>query len=185
MKKYLIRNWYLSILVFAFIFTPRAQEQPVQQTEPKQEELITYKVSEIPSKLEDAQTYLSKLKVDVISPDELVESEKELETVNNSYLILKKQTDSLSLENEYSTTLTEFQQKWVAQKKKVNDWTGIVTSRTEELEEAKKDLLKNKEIWDRTYKFAREEKAPRELTNSIRDLINTINLHGEGISKRN
>ncbi len=176
MKKYLIRNWYLSILVFAFIFTPRAQEQPVQQTEPKQEELITYKVSEIPSKLEEAQTYLAKLNADIISPEELATSEKELEVVNKSYEKLRKQTDSVDLKNEYSPTLKEYQQKWVAHQKKVSDWADIVTSRSEELEEAKKDLLENKEIWDRTYKFAREEKAPRELTNSIQDLINTINL---------
>ena len=175
MKNYFIIYCSLFFLSIGFVFTNLAQEQPVQQTETKQEELITYKVSEIPAKLEVAQTYLAKLKADIISPDELTKSKKELETVNKSYNILRKQTDSLNLETEYSTTLKEFRQKWIAHKKKISDWASIVTSRTEKLDETKKDLLNTKEIWDRTYKLALEEKAPAELINSIRDLTNTLN----------
>ena len=175
MKNYFIIYCSLFFLSIGFVFTNLAQEQPVQQTETKQEELITYKVSEIPAKLEVAQTYLAKLKADIISPDELTKSKKELETVNKSYNILRKQTDSLNLETEYSTTLKEFRQKWIAHKKKISDWASIVTSRTEKLDETKKDLLNTKEIWDRTYKLAFEEEAPAELINSIRDLTNTLN----------
>ena len=175
MKNYFIIYCSLFFLSIGFVFTNLAQEQPVQQTETKQEELITYKVSEIPAKLEVAQTYLAKLKADIISPDELTKSKKELETVNKSYNILRKQTDSLNLETEYSTTLKEFRQKWIAHKKKISDWASIVTSRTEKLDETKKDLLNTKEIWDRTYKLALEAKAPAELINSIRDLTNTLN----------
>jgi len=175
MKNYFIIYCFLLFLSIGFVFTNLAQEQPVQQTEPKQKELISYKVSEIPAKLEVAQTYLAKLKADIISPDELTKSKKELETVNKSYNILRKQTDSLNLETEYSTTLKEFRQKWIAHKKKISDWASIVTSRTEKLDETKKDLLNTKEIWDRTYKLAFEEEAPAELINSIRDLTNTLN----------
>jgi len=182
MKNYLIFKWFLSILVFTVI-TTLAQEQPVQKTEPKQEEVITYKISEIPAKLEEAQTYLAKLNADVISPEELANSEKALEPVIISYEKLRKQTDSLDLKNEYSHILEDYQQKWIAQKKKVNDWTGIVTSRSEELEEAKKNLLNTKEIWDRTYKFTSEEKAPRDLINAIKDLTNTLNLNEKELVK--
>jgi len=184
MKKYLIFKWLLSILIFAFVLSPHAQEQPVQQTEQKQEELITYKISEIPSKLEEANTYISKLSTDFILPEKLAESEEELEEVNKSYTILKKQTDSLQFDIEYSTTLIEFQQKWLIQKNKVSDWTSIVTSRTEELGEVKKELLDTKEIWERTYKLAREEKAPKELINSIRDLTSAINNTEKELAKQ-
>ena len=184
MKKYLIFKWLLYILIFAFVLSSHAQEQPVQQTEKKQEELITYKISEIPSKLEEANTYISKLSTDFILPEKLAESEEELEEVNKSYTILKKQTDSLSLEDEYSTTLKEFQQKWLIQKNKVSDWSSIVTGRTEELGEVKKELLDTKEIWERTYKLAREEKAPKELINSIRDLTSAINNTEKELAKQ-
>ncbi|MDH3268765.1 MAG: mechanosensitive ion channel [Ignavibacteria bacterium] len=183
MKNHLIFKWLFSILLIAFTFSSRAQEQPVEQTEPKQEELVTYKISEIPSKLEETQAYLAKLNTEIISEDKVAESEKELETVNNSYRILRLQTDSVSLEDEYSTTLKEFQQKWIANKKKINDWAGIVTSRTEKLDEAKKALLDTKEIWNRTYRYAREEKAPAELLNSIRELITALNITEKDLTK--
>ncbi|MEJ2104148.1 MAG: mechanosensitive ion channel [Ignavibacteriaceae bacterium] len=175
MKNYFIIYCFLFFLSIGFVFTNLAQEQPVQQTEPKQKELISYKVSEIPAKLEVAQTYLAKLNADIISLDELAKSNKELEAVNKSYNILRKQTDSLNLETEYSTTLKEFRQKWIAHKEKISDWVSIVTSRTEKLDETKKDLLNTKDIWDRTYKLALEEEAPAELINSIRDLTYTLN----------
>ena len=175
MKNYFIIYCFLFFLSIGFVFTNLAQEQPVQQTETKQEELITYKVSEIPAKLEVAQTYLAKLNADIISLDELAKSNKELEAVNKSYNILRKQTDSLNLETEYSTTLKEFRQKWIAHKEKISDWVNIFSNRTGKLDKTKKDLLNTKEIWDRTYKLALEEKAPAELINSIRDLTNTLN----------
>ena len=183
MKNHFIFYWLLSILIITFVFTSNAQEQPVKQTEPKQEQLVTYKISEIPSKLEEAQIYLLKLNSDIISPEKLLESEKELDAVNKSYEALIKQTDSTSLENEYSTTLKEYQQKWIAHKKKVNDWASIVTSRTEKLGEAKKALLATKEIWNRTYKLARDEKAPTELINSIRELTNALNSTEKDLTK--
>ena len=106
-----------------------------------------------------------------------------METVNKSYQELRIQTDSLNLKNQNSPTLMEYQQKWVAQKTKVSDWAGIVNSRSEVLEEAKKNLLNTKEIWDRTNKYAREEKAPRDLINEIDDLTNTINIKEKELVK--
>ena len=175
MKKQI--NYYSSIvlLIITFCCILYAQEQTVQGTEPKVEEPVSYKISEIPSKLEETQTYISKLNTDIISPEKVTEREKELEIVNESYKILRAQTDSIDLEKEYSTTLKEYQQKWVTQKNKVSDWASLVKSRTEELEETKKQLLANNKIWERTDKLAREEGAPSELINSIRGLINSIN----------
>ena len=173
MKNYY--TYYLTLTILFFSCIPFAQEQPIQQIEQKQEETLTYKISEIPSKLEETQTYLSKLYSDIVSPEKVTEREKELETVNESYKILRVQTDSIDLEKEYSTTLKEYQQKWITQKNKVSDWASLVKSRTEELEETKKQLLDNKEIWERTHKLAIEEESPGELINSIRDLIKTIN----------
>ena len=175
MKKQII--YYLShtLLIITFSCIVHAQEQPVQGTEPKEEEPVTYKISEIPSKLEEAQSYLAKLKEDIISPEKISESEQELESVNNSYLLIRSQTDSVNLEKEYSTTLKEYQQKWITQKKKVRDWASLVKGRTEELEGTRKQLLANKEIWERTYKLAIEEESPGELINSIREIIKSIN----------
>ena len=183
MKNYFIIYCFLFFLSIGFVFTNLAQEQPIQQTEPKQEELISYKVSEIPAKLEVAQTYLAKLNADIISPDELTKSKKELEAVSKSYEILRKQTDSVGLESEYSTTLKEFRQKWIAHKKKISDWVNIVSNRTEKLDKTKKELLNTKEIWDRTYKLALKEEAPAELINSIRDLTNTLNSTEQDLTK--
>jgi len=183
MKHLLNFKWFLPTLVFTFIFALYPQEQPVQKTEPKQEELITYKISEIPAKLEEVQTYLAKLNAGIISPEKLANSENELEPVIISYENLRKQTDSLDLINEYSPTLKEFQQKWIAQKNKVSDWASIVTSRTEKLDETKKELLKTREIWDRTYKLATEEKAPAEMINSIKDLIKILNNTEQNLIK--
>jgi hypothetical protein len=56
MKNYFIIYCFLFFLSIGFVFTNLAQEQPVQQTEQKQEELITYKVSEIPIKLEETSS---------------------------------------------------------------------------------------------------------------------------------
>lgn len=47
-KYHPIFQWLLSILLITFVISSFAQEQPVKQTEPQKEELITYKISEIP-----------------------------------------------------------------------------------------------------------------------------------------
>ena len=180
MKNHLVIYQFLFVLLLTHSY---AQEQPVQQTEPKEKEPITYKISEIPTKLEEVQTYLAKLNTDVISPDKLVESEKELEAVNKSYEALRKQTDSVNLEIEYSTTLKEYQQKWIAHKKKISDWANIVTNRTETLDEAKKALLDTKQIWNRTFKFASEEEAPAELLNSIIKIITALDSTEKDLTK--
>ena len=182
-KYHTIFNWLLSILLITSVLSSFAQQQPTEQTEPNQEELVTYKVSQIPAKLEEAQTYLVELDVDLIAPDDLEKGTEKLDAVINSYSVLRTQTDSVNLKDEYSPTLKEYQQKWLTHKNKVSEWSSIVTSRSEELEEAKSQLLKTKEIWDRTYNFAREEKAPRDLTNSIKDLIKTINLTEKDLVK--
>ena len=171
MKNHLITYCFLCILVFAFIFTPHAQEQPVQQTEPKQEELITYKVSEIPIKLEETSSFLSDLYDNVLKPEEVKNIETELNGILKNYSLLKAQTDSIKLEEQLTTTLKEFQQRWNFQKNSMSNWSDEVTSKTEELEEQKKSLLENKDIWLRTDTLARKEKANRNIRNKIRDIL--------------
>jgi len=171
----------LAISISHLIYSQEQTGTPILQEKP--EGPVTYKVSEIPAKLEETTTYLTKLNVDIIYPEALQESDKELELVKELYTSLRHQTDSLNLEDEFSTTLKEFQQKWNNHKKKVADWTGIVTERTESLEEEKKGLLETKEIWERTSKLAQEEKAPEEIRNSIKQLRTNINKTEKDLAK--
>jgi len=175
---------FLILLSIIFSEINNAQEQtgtPIIQE--KSEELITYKISEIPAKLEETTAYLTKLNVDIIYPEALQESDKELELVKEAYNVIRNQTDSLILEKEFSTTLKEFQQKWNNHKKKITKWTSIVTDRTESLEGEKNRLLETKEIWERTSKLAKEENAPEEIKNSIRQIQVSINNTEKDLTK--
>ncbi|RKY93355.1 MAG: hypothetical protein DRQ13_09565, partial [Ignavibacteriae bacterium] len=179
-----IKTSFLLLLTISISHLIYSQEQtgtPILQEKP--EEPVTYKVSEIPTKLEETTTYLTKLNVDIIYPEALTESDEELELVKKAYTALRHQTDSLNLEDEFSTTLKEFQQKWNNHKKKVTEWTSIVTERTESLEEEKKGLLETKEIWERTIKLAQEEEAPKEIRNSIRQIQVNINKAEKDLTK--
>jgi len=79
----------LSFLVISSVFNSPAQEQTVQQTEPEQEELVTYKVSEIPIKLEETSAYLTELYDNVLKPDEVENLENELDEILKSYSFLR------------------------------------------------------------------------------------------------
>jgi potassium efflux system protein len=53
----------------------------------------------------------------------------------------------------------------------MSNWSDEVTSKTEKLEEQKKSLLENKDIWQRTDTLAKKEKANRNIRNKIRDIL--------------
>ncbi len=165
----------LSFLVISSVFNSPAQEQTVQQTEPEQEELVTYKVSEIPIKLEETSAYLNELYDNVLKPDEVENLENELDEISKSYSFLRAQTDSVNLDNQLTTTLKEFQRKWNFQKKENSDWSDELTSKTEMLGEQKKALLENKNIWLRTDTLARKEKANRNIQDKIKSLLTEFN----------
>lgn len=170
-KSHSMFQWLLSILLVIFIFSAFAQEQPVQQIEPKQEALITYKVSEIPIKLEETSAFLSDLYDNVLKPEQVKDLEAQLDQILKNYSSLKTQTDSVNLEEQLTTTLKEFQQRWNFQKNEITDWSDEVTSKTESLEEQKKVLLEKRDVWLRTDTLARKEKANRNIRNKIRDIL--------------
>ena len=169
MKNYFI--FYLILVILSLTSAYHAQEQPVQQTEPKKEELVTYKVSEIPIKLEETSAFLSDLHENVLKPEEVKELEAQLEQILKDYSVLKAQTDSVKLEEVLTTTLKEFQQKWNSQKNEMADWSDEVTSKTENLEEQKKVLLEKRDVWLRTDTLARKEKANRNIRNKIGEIL--------------
>ena len=173
MKNYFIFYLILATLSFGFVCYP--QEQPVQQTEPPKEELITYKVSEIPIKLEETASFISDLYDNVLKPEEVKELETQLNEILKNYSLLKAQTDSVKLEDLLTTTLKEFEQRWNFQKNQISDWSDKVTSKTEKLEEQKKNLLINKGIWLRTDSLAKVEQANRNIRNKIREAIEAFN----------
>ncbi|MCW9066653.1 MAG: mechanosensitive ion channel [Ignavibacteriaceae bacterium] len=175
MKNYLIFKWFLSILVITLISTIHAQEQLVKQIEPKQEEITIYKVSEIPIKLEETSAFISDLYDNVLKPEEVKDLEAQLNQILKNYSSLKAQTDSVKLEEQLTTTLKEFQQRWNFQKNEITDWSDEVTSKTEDLEEQKKVLLEKRDIWLRTDTLARKEKANRNILNKIRGILNEFN----------
>ena len=166
---------FLSFLLISSAIDSPAQEQTVQQIEPEQEELVTYKVSEIPIKLEETSAYLAELYDNVLKPDEVENLENKFDELLKSYSLLRARTDSVDLDNQLTTTLKEFQQKWNFQKKEISDWSDELTSKTEKLTEQKETLLENRDIWLRTDTLARKEKANRNIRNKIRDILVEFN----------
>ena len=171
MKNYFTLSLISTFLCLSFLVNHYAQEQPVQKTEPKQEELVTYKISEIPIKLEETSSFLSDLYDNVLEPEEVKNIETELVEILKDYSLIKAQTDSVKLEEQLTTTLKEFQQRWNFQKKAMSNWSDEVTSRTESLEEQKKILLDKQDIWLRTDTLAMKEKANRNIRNKIEEIL--------------
>ena len=172
MKNYF--TFYLILTILSFRSGNYAQEQPVQQTEPKKEVLVTYKISEIPIKLEETSAFLSDLYDNVLKPEQVKDLESQLDEILKSYSLLKAQTDSVKLEDQLTTTLKEFEERWNIQKKKITDWSDGVTSKTEDLEKQKKTLLVNKDIWLRTDTLARKEKADWNIRNKIGEILSKL-----------
>jgi potassium efflux system protein len=175
MKKYLTFNLFLSILVITLISTIHAQEQLVKQLEAKQEEITIYKVSEIPIKLEETSAFISDLYDNVLKPEEVKDLDAQLNQILKNYSSLKAETDSVKLEEQLTTTLKEFQQRWNFLKNEITDWSDGITSKTEDLEEQKKVLLEKRNIWLRTDTLARKEKANLNILNKIRGILNEFN----------
>lgn len=159
---------FLSLVLLADSF---AQEQTTQPAKPRQEIIVVYKISEIPIKLEETSSYLSTLSDGISKADDLKRLASELINISKEYSVLRKQTDSVNLEDELTTSIREFQQKWNFLKKTISEWTKEVTSRTEKLEEQKKALLENKNIWLKTDSLARKERANRNIRNKIGKLL--------------
>jgi potassium efflux system protein len=171
MKKHFILVNILFALSLNFSLNSFAQEQPTQESNPKPENLITYKISEIPVKLEETSTYLSDLTTTVSQTEEIKQRGTELDNILKEYIALRAQTDSVKLDDEWTTTIREYQQKWNFIKRTISDWSQEITGRTENLEEQKKTLLENKSIWTRTDSLARKERAHRNIRNKIGKIL--------------
>ena len=171
MKKQLMLVNILCALSLNFFVNAFAQGQPTQQPNPKQEDLTTYKISEIPVKLEETSLYLSDLTTAVSQTEVIKQLGTELDNILNEYSVLRAQTDSVNLDEEWTTTIREFQQKWNFIKKTISDWSQEVKSRTEKLEDQKKTLLENKSIWMRTDSLAKKERAHRNIRNKIGNVL--------------
>jgi len=167
--------FYYICLILLTTVKLSAQEQPTQQNEPSKEDVITYKISEIPIKLEETSAYLSDLYNNVLKPDEVKSYETELTNILAKYSVLKSKTDSVTLDNQLTTSLKEFRQLWSSQQKAISDWADEITSGTEQLEEQKKTLIQKKAIWLRTDSLARTEKANRNIRNKISEILAQIN----------
>ncbi len=159
MKNYFTLYIILTILSFASVY--HAQDQTIPITQPLNPEPVVYKISEIPIKLEETSAFLFDLHKDVLKPDEIKNLESQLDKILKNYSLLKAQTDSIKLEDQLATTLREFQQRWTFQKQDIEDWSDDVISRTEKLEEQKKTLLKNKEVWLRQIRLLLTRKRTR------------------------
>lgn len=172
MKNHIIFiNRFFPIFSIAFVLTLYAQEQTVEQTLQKQQGLITYSVSEIPQKLQEASYHLNRFSKNLTSIKELEKSNAELAGIENEYLRLKKQTEALSLETESTTILNANRQKWNNLKKKTDKWSEFIANRTKELEKQKKAIINNKNIWLRTDTLARKEKTPGDILNKVSNVI--------------
>lgn len=171
-----VQFFWIVVSIFIFIFlNTSAQEQTIPIPQPPEEEPIVYKISEIPIKLEETASFLSDVYDNVLKPEEAKNLEENLTQILKNYSTLKAETDSIKLDTQLTTTLREYQQKWNLQKKEILDWSDDITSRTEKLEEQKKTLIKNKEIWLRTDSLARAEKANINIRNKIQETINAFN----------
>ena len=170
-------NFFLTVFsLFIFIFLNiNAQEQTIPITQPTKEDPVVYKISEIPIKLEETSAFLFDLHKNVLKPDEIKNLETELNIILKNYYSLKAQTDSVKLEDQLTTELREFQQKWTFQKQDIEDWSDDVTNRTEKLEEQKKTLLKKKAVWLKTDSLAIEEKADENIVMKIEQMLDEFN----------
>lgn len=175
MKKYFAYHKFLILFSFIPIIFCFGQEQSTNQPKQNQSEIFTYRVSEIPVKLEEASSYLTNLSEDVVQPELVKKLEADLNEILKNYSTLKAETDSTNLGEQWTPTIREFQQKWNFQKKIISDWSDEVTGRTEKLEEQKKTLLENRNIWLRTDSLARNERASRTIRNKIKSIINEFN----------
>lgn len=172
MKIHIIfNNLFFPIFIIAFILNLRAQEQPVEQALQKQQGHVTYSVSEIPQKLQEASSYLSRFSENLSRIKELGKSNTELAEIANAFSRLKRQTKALNLETESTAILNANQQKWISLKKKIDEWTELVAKRTKELEKQKKNIIDKKDIWLRTDTLARKEKTPGDIPNKINNVI--------------
>ena len=175
MKPLLIFYFTLLNLIVLSYFSSLAQEQSVQKTEPEKKEQVTYRISEIPVKLEETSAFLSVLYDQLLKPEEIEDLENKFDEVLKKYSLLKAVTDSVKMEEQSTTTLKEYKKRWIFQKKQIADWSDEVTSVTEKLEEQKKTLLEYKYIWLRTHTLAREEKADKIIINKIGNILTEIN----------
>ena len=175
MKNDFLKYLIVIILPALFIIENFAQEQPVQQPEPKEKKSVIYKVSEIPAKIEEASAFFTELYTDLLKPEEVKKLEIELNDILKNFSSLKSRTESIKLSEQLTIILKELKQRWNTQKKKISDYTKQISGRIEKLERQKKTLIENKSIWLRTDSLAGMEKANTKIRIKISDILDEFN----------
>ncbi|MDX1699292.1 MAG: mechanosensitive ion channel [Melioribacteraceae bacterium] len=168
--------FYLPLILPIIVFNSltRAQEQPLQQTEQKEEEPVTYSVTEIPGKIEEISSYLQNLD-QIIKPSKKVAI---IDSLYDDYLItkeeLQKEADLDNLDPYYTRKIEDLKLRWERLVSQVSDWQSIVSQRVTELEVEKDKLDESIDIWKRTYDNAVIEEAPEELVQNVYETRSNI-----------
>jgi len=165
MKKF---NYYIAF--FIFFFTSQ-----LLFSEPENGGNEFYKVSDIPSEIENATIYLSDGIQNLSSTNIIPVTQKSLESVNRRFTRLLIASDSVNSENTNLVQIQNFQRRWSALKNKIDETLANISDRIQKLEAKNEHLQKMQTKWNLTLKQKTDIAIPETLVSSIGTLTNKIN----------
>jgi len=180
--KTLLTSFLLISFFCTLSFSQQETPNPLLQEKPK--ELVTYSVTEVPKKIEKVTVYLNNLASIVTPASEIVKIETTYVDFNESMKELRSEADLDKLAEQFSRKLKDLEQRWGAKHQQILEWQKIIEERSTQLNKEKTTFEIIQAIWKRTYDKAKNEKAPKNLLESIRNIQKELNLKGKVLIKR-
>lgn len=170
-------TWRSIALVFGMLLVVAeavAQEPTPDPLAPaKSEEII--EVPEIPKRTEAIQLALERFFANPTTDDRIVTIEAELPGLRERNSLEARNTTS-TLDGEVSLgKLSDLERGWKARRLEIQSWIAILEKDALLLEQQIADLGRAKSVWTGSRDKARQEDAPREILDTVRKNLDSIN----------
>lgn len=148
----------------------------------QKDKIFPYKITEIPLKIEETTSLIASEQKSFIAQGKVNEAKDVLDSFARRFDNLRKQTDSLDIEQLSSIKINELYRQWGSLQNDLGVSLESITDRARLLGEKKDLFTRTSKIWKDTKEKAVREKAPRDLLSSIAKLQKELDNVNNGIT---
>lgn len=169
------------LIIFSSLFS--AQDQ-TSQPATEDDRPILYEVTEVPLKIESVTNYLKDIEKHVEAMGEGKKFDSLFTEYKDAVKKLEEKVELTELDNYFEAKLQDLKIRWGKHQKLITDWQILVREPSEYLEIEKKELAYRIELWSKTYKNARDLKAPKVLLTSINDINKSLKDYNKRVKAK-
>jgi len=178
-----VKIFIFVLLLFLSVFGAESSSKDKKEQELKKEQFEFIKVSDIPENASIVSSKLKKIKENVQTTKEIEDIISSIKPYVNSLKQLQSSKDYKNINDADVRKLQKMRNELVIYKKQLQEWESILKSRIK-LYDINRKIIKNEILtWKNTYENAKNEKAPKTIRKTIKNVMDELNSLNNYVKK--